>query len=236
MTKNTAPICEVFSSLQGEGQHIGWPSIFVRFWGCNLRCRFDGTECDTPYAVYKEFDKAVTKTPQDVMKEIINNHNATNIVFTGGEPLMYQEFIIELMELLIEKDNNYTAEIETNGTIPLEGRTITHYINLFTISQKLKVSNQPENYEKKRINHNALKTFPQHKSYFKFVIRNKEDLKEIREFKQKYPHMLVYLMPEGRTQEELQKTMKKVAEICIKENYYYSPREHIQIWNNKRGV
>lgn len=235
MIEQKAPIVEIFSSLQGEGQHIGWPSVFLRFWGCNLRCRFDGVECDTPYAVHTEYDKAVHKTPMEVMKEILLLA-PTNIVFTGGEPLLYQDFIIELMMLLKNKDSNYTAEVETNGTIALKGKKIINAINLFTVSQKLKSSNQPNTNEKTRINHQALQTFPHNKSYFKFVITKKEDLEELSEFRRKHPKMKIYLMPEGRTREEIMNHMKEIAELCIKNNYRYSPREHILIWSNTRGV
>lgn len=31
-------ISEIFSSFQGEGLYIGKPTIFVRFFGCNLKC------------------------------------------------------------------------------------------------------------------------------------------------------------------------------------------------------
>jgi 7-carboxy-7-deazaguanine synthase len=234
--KLTVPVVELFSSLQMEGKHIGWPSVFVRIFGCNLRCRFDGVECDTPYAVHTEFDKAKSMNALEVMKEIVSKHSATNIVFTGGEPLLYQPFLEELMDMLLQRNPDYTFEVETNGTQPLKGRKIKILTNLFTISQKLGSSNQPESHERNRINNLALESFPVNKSYFKFVITNKQDIKEVRNFKQKYPNLEIYLMPEGRTQEEVLKHMKDIAELCIKHNYKYSPREHILIWSNKRGV
>jgi len=43
----TAFVDEVFSSVQGEGPRIGERHIFVRFQGCNIRCRY----CDTPAAI-----------------------------------------------------------------------------------------------------------------------------------------------------------------------------------------
>ena len=41
-------ITEVFHSLQGEADSVGWPTVFVRLTGCPLRCRY----CDTEYAFY----------------------------------------------------------------------------------------------------------------------------------------------------------------------------------------
>src|SRR5271157_4199795 len=42
-------IAEIFRSLQGEGRLTGVESVFVRFSGCNLRCRY----CDTRYASWE---------------------------------------------------------------------------------------------------------------------------------------------------------------------------------------
>lgn len=42
----TAPIAEIFCSVQGEGLYAGQRQVFLRFAGCNLSCRY----CDEPAA------------------------------------------------------------------------------------------------------------------------------------------------------------------------------------------
>ena len=34
------PVVEIFDSIEGEGKRTGYMSTFIRFAGCNLRCRF----------------------------------------------------------------------------------------------------------------------------------------------------------------------------------------------------
>ncbi len=45
-----AKISEIFSSIQGEGLYLGKRHIFVRFFGCNMRCAY----CDTMPSIYEE--------------------------------------------------------------------------------------------------------------------------------------------------------------------------------------
>lgn len=230
-----APIVEVFQSMQGEGKNIGRPSIFVRFWNCNLRCRFKGKECDTPYAVNKDKDKTKMLDEQQLV-DLIQDFKTKHIIFTGGEPTLYQSYIEAVMRILHSISIAYTAEVETNGTIPLQ-LEFSKCIDLFNISVKLKSSNQlNERYDKLRINHNALVSFPNGRTYFKFVISSDNDIKEILSLTKKYPYYLVYLMPEGITREDIIKHSPEVVNICIKYGFIFSPREHIIIWDKKRGV
>lgn len=39
-------LSEIFASVQGEGRFTGMPTIFVRFFGCNLKC--DGFRTEVP--------------------------------------------------------------------------------------------------------------------------------------------------------------------------------------------
>ena len=227
-----APISEIFTSIQGEGFGIGMPSVFIRFWGCNLRCRFNGKECDTPYSVF-DFEKNSLMKDVSYVVDKIKNSGVNHIVYTGGEPLIYQDFIIEVMKKL----TSFTCEIETNGTIPIRDEdTFDKIVSWFNISVKLKSSNQEnKSYDKKRIFYPALNTFPISKSYFKFVYNNKNDLDEILELKKRY-NLPIYLMPEGIDRAAIIKHSEEVVELCIKHNFRFSPREHIMIWDKKRGI
>jgi len=232
-----ALISEIFQSIQGEGKNIGTPSVFIRFWGCNLRCQFRGKECDTPYAVITDKDKAITMTPEEVANSILKYKQLSHIVWTGGEPMLYQDFIIEVMYRLVRRaPYTYTAEIETNGTIPIKGILDT-CIDYYTLSVKLKSSNQPnKSYDKLRVNKKAIASFPPQKTSFKFVVSSEKDLKEILQISDTNPDIDVYLMPEGRVRDEILEHAIDVADLCIKYNFKYSPREHILLWSDRRGV
>ena len=229
-----APIVEIFETIQGEGKSIGTPSIFVRFYGCNLRCQFKGIECDTPYAVYREQDKSIMMTPLEVANKI-KSLNPKHIVWTGGEPMLYQDFIYEVMTDIYPE---YTAEVETNTTIPLKLTTI-QVIDQFNMSVKLGSSQQTTvSHELLRYNPDAIKTYPSSKSYFKFVISYAEkDLMEIQHIIHRdFPQFEIYLMPEGYRRDQLIENSIEVVELCVKYGYKFSPREHIIIWDYKRGV
>jgi organic radical activating enzyme len=226
------PIAETFLSIQAEGKSIGKPSIFVRVWGCNLRCRFNGEACDTPYAVITEKDNAKMMNMPELLSNIRTYEPIKHIVWTGGEPMLYQEFIGQSMRLLFNE--GYTSEIETNGTIFCEPLTRVA-IDQFNISPKLKSSNQEEGYGNKRINDKILDTYPIDKSNFKFVVNSIDDIAEILTLHSRHNKLPIYLMPQGMTREEIIKNAPYVVELCLKRNFNYSPREHIIIWDKSRG-
>ena len=232
---NNIPIAEIFLSVQGEGKNTGKPSIFIRVWGCNLRCRFNGQNCDTPYAVITEKDSAKFTTQDDLITKIKEYQPIKHLVITGGEPMLYQEIIGETMRQLYKEDKDYTSEMETNGTIFCQPLTRVA-IDQFNISLKLKSSNQEDGYDNKRINYDNIKSYPSYKSKFKFVVNNATDIEEILAIHNDFPDIPVYLMPQGITRDEIISNSLPVIGICLKYNFIYSPREHIIIFNNKRGV
>lgn len=101
---------EIFLSIQGESVSSGFPTIFIRFTGCNLRCSY----CDTTYA----YEDGVEMSPIKVFEKVKELHYK-RVCITGGEPLL-QKDLQELLVLL----KTYTVTIETNGSISVEGMTL----------------------------------------------------------------------------------------------------------------
>lgn len=98
---------EIFYSIQGESSYAGYPCVFVRLTGCNLRC----TYCDTAYA----YADGQTITV-DALLEQIAAYPCRLVEITGGEPLL-QEETPRLIKKLLDRGN--TVLLETNGTIDL---------------------------------------------------------------------------------------------------------------------
>jgi len=87
---------EIFFSIQEEGIQVGVPIIFLRFFGCNLRCAW----CDSMYAVEGDDYKDV-KVNDWIQK--IESLNCNNICITGKEPLLQQGVLIGLVDILIQR-------------------------------------------------------------------------------------------------------------------------------------
>ncbi len=100
-------IIEIYKSIQGESLFSGWPCIFIRTAGCNLRCSY----CDTKYA-YKDGKEISVKT----LLPKIKKYKAKLVEITGGEPLLQKDLILLIKELL---RNKYKVLIETNGSLDI---------------------------------------------------------------------------------------------------------------------
>jgi organic radical activating enzyme len=98
----------VFTSVQGEGLHIGQPSLFVRFPGCNLQC----DHCDTRYSW--DAGEAFTSTLEEAV-EAVSRATVQSLVITGGEPLLYPDAVRTLAWAALSRRMSVT--VETNGTI-----------------------------------------------------------------------------------------------------------------------
>ena len=98
-------ICEIFSSIQGEGLTMGAPTVFVRAVGCNLRCSW----CDTGYS----FAGGTEMSVDEILEEV---GDCFRVCFTGGEPML-QPDAVELIERLVSK--GIQVVLETNGSVDL---------------------------------------------------------------------------------------------------------------------
>ena len=106
-------VTEIFHSLQGEADAVGWPTVFVRLTGCPLRCGY----CDTAYAFHG--GRVIEQT--DVLDEVAS-YDTDHVCVTGGEPLA-QPGCIPLLTALC--DAGHAVSIETSGALdvaPVDAR------------------------------------------------------------------------------------------------------------------
>jgi len=101
-------ISEIFYSISGESRYSGYPFVFLRLAGCNLKCKW----CDTKYSSKIENQYTVAK-----IMEIIQSYKINKILITGGEPLL-QKDICHLFNVLLKY--NYLIMLETNGSVSIK--------------------------------------------------------------------------------------------------------------------
>jgi 7-carboxy-7-deazaguanine synthase len=98
-------ITEIFHSLQGEADAVGWRTVFVRLTGCPLRCVW----CDTEYSFHGGDWHAI----DDILAEVAS-YGAKHVCVTGGEPLAQKRCLILLRKLC---DVGYEVSLETSGAL-----------------------------------------------------------------------------------------------------------------------
>jgi len=222
-------IAEIFYSVQGEGSLVGVPSVFVRTSGCNLRCSW----CDTPYTSWNPQGDDLTL--DEILAQVAGFEPARHVVLTGGEP-MIAPGIMELAARLRERGLHIT--IETAGTVFAEIAC-----DLMSISPKLSNSTPdgPFRAQHERLRHQpeVLRRLMAHCDYqLKFVLADENDLAEAQAViaETAAPPGNVILMPEGITAETLNQRGAWIVEICKRYGYRFSPRLHVHLYGNKRGV
>jgi len=100
-------VTEVFLSIQGEADAVGWPTVFVRLTGCPLRCQY----CDTEYAFYG----GEWRELQDILTQVAS-FNVQHVCVTGGEPLA-QKGCVALLAALC--DAGLKVSLETSGAMDI---------------------------------------------------------------------------------------------------------------------
>ncbi len=126
---------EIFNSIQGESSYSGYPTIFIRFTGCKLRCSY----CDTSYAFYE----GKTMNIEEILRKV-ESYNSNYVCLTGGEPLEQKNIDILIDELLERKKK---ISIETNGNIVVKdiNKKVKIVMDVKTPSSKMSKMNKLEN-------------------------------------------------------------------------------------------
>ena len=207
----------------------GVPSVFVRTSGCNLRC----TWCDTPYTSWQP--EGEERSLESIVEEV-NGYGAAHVVITGGEPMIAPQ-VAELTRILTQH-----ITIETAGTVDAGVRC-----DLMSISPKLANSTPRDReggrwaaqHERLRYQPDVLKGLIGRYPYqLKFVVAEPSDVAEVRGVVTAIgaSKERVLLMPEGIEPGVLAERGRWLAEICKRDGFRFSPRMHIELWGNRRGV
>lgn len=233
---NYLEIAEMFANtIQGEGIYTGMPATFLRMQHCTQNCRW----CDTtevwrygnPYTFNELFDLFEEYELIDLFRK------GQHLVLTGGSPIKQQKKLIPFLAAFVQ---NYGfkpfIEIENECTL-LPDPALSYYIDCWNNSPKLENSG---NIRVLRFQPKILQYLSQKRnSWFKFVITNEKDWKEIEEdflIPGNIRKDQIILMPQGETRKELEKNKEKVLHIAIRENVRFSTRMHVDLWDKKTGV
>ena len=258
MTNKFIPMVEMFYSLQGEVS--GAPSIFVRSALCCFQCRGfgckviapDGAEvigCDTVKSTSTKFKSLWTyyedymSLVKDIQKlrnpNMIKHNRFEEIVWTGGEPLLWWNTEIMQNTLAYFVSRGHKITIETNASLDIEFFREYQKQFQFSMSVKLEHSGEPK---EKRINIETITKIIENcpSSYLKFVINPEtwdSDVLEIREILDAVPYYItVYLMPLGGNRKQLEENTRFVFEKAAQCGFNYCDRYHIRSYDTKEAV
>jgi len=140
----SAPVLEVFASIQGEGAYMGQLQSFVRLRGCPLRCRW----CDTPGSWElastagvrvatpdgpERHDQWATPFQVACWVASVEPDEPRPVSLTGGEPLLWPDFLIAFKSML----GGRALHLETAGGHPATLERVLDAVDHVSLDLKL---------------------------------------------------------------------------------------------------
>jgi 7-carboxy-7-deazaguanine synthase len=140
-----ANLVEIFSSVQGEGPHVGCSTLFVRFAACDLRCRW----CDSPHT-WKAGPVCRIEDPARGERERANPVPLAEVVaaaealdlarhrfvsLTGGEPLLQPDAVGAIAAAL--RGRGPRILLETHGLARAALERVVDAIDVVSMDWKL---------------------------------------------------------------------------------------------------
>ena len=229
-------VMEIYRSVQGEGLLMGVSTTFVRFFACNLRCRW----CDTKYSWSLREGGTYQEMTAARVRDAVNELGARHVVLTGGEPCL-QGDLPELARLLARDGLHVT--VETAATIFPEA-ALPH-VALWSLSPKLPSAGQ--GYLRPAIIERFLAELPRDRVQWKFVVRDDADEDALRALLSSHPRfqkeqLPILLQPESSSAAAdypaaLEKLVGRIATPFWAEYHVrVLPQLHFLIWGSRRLV
>src|SRR3989338_2525852 len=202
-----AKISEIFKSIQGEGIYQGQEQIFVRFFGCNLNCRF----CDTKLSFFQEV------ALEELLSQVNSFGNCHSLSLTGGEPLLQIGFLSALAKEL--KHKGQLIYLETNGVLPGHLAKIIEYVDIVAMDFKLPSSTGQKSFW---VEHKEFLKIAKDKEVFiKAVVGKDTSIEDIKTslaiIKEEAENTPFILQPENPFEEELENKLENFKKLCQKD-------------------
>lgn len=228
-------ISEIFGPvIQGEGMHIGVPTVFVRTGGCDYRCSW----CDTMYAVDKKFSGEWRSMSDDEVCQAIQLQSWSPILVTlsGGNPALFDfSSVIERMHVC-----GYSFTIETQGSVP---RSWFSRLDSMTISPKPPSSGMKTDYTKLS---ECMDFLPPNKLSLKIVVGDDDDYQYAHHVAHLFPLVRTFLQVCNPTPNEggdlaamLLEKLRWLADRVLADKWHSAtvlPQLHVLMYGNKRGI
>jgi 7-carboxy-7-deazaguanine synthase len=211
-------LLESFKSINGEGMYQGFPTLFLRFVGCNLRCSY----CDTTYS----YNGGEEKTAEEIMRMVVES-GFPRVTITGGEPLLQGNEMYQLCNSLLRC--GIKIEVETNGSLDI---TELPYNSQLCVTMDWKLPGSGMMNEM----HTANLQYLEKKDVLKFVCGSREDLDMARHVLQTHkPKCNIFFSPVfGKIEPS------EIVEYLLEKKMYdcrVQIQSHKVIWDPaKRGV
>jgi 7-carboxy-7-deazaguanine synthase len=135
-------VVEIYRSIQGESTYAGWPCVFVRLAGCDIRCGY----CDEEHALSRDVGESLSLGEIEARIERLE----TNLVeLTGGEPLL-QEATPELVRRLLDRGSQVLIETGGHRDISVLDPRASAIVDVKTPGSGMARRNDPENLNRLR--------------------------------------------------------------------------------------
>ncbi|HSQ58994.1 MAG TPA: 7-carboxy-7-deazaguanine synthase QueE [Acidobacteriota bacterium] len=165
---------EIFLSVQGEGLHVGERTVFLRFYGCPLRCVW----CDQPEALaHTGVGRFETMSAEEVRDRLAGFPAVRRLCLTGGEPVIAAK--ASLLWLLEERRAaGWWSSIETSGARVVE--ELLDAVDFWTVAPKGRsaATFEGDPVEAQLPTLRRYAALPAERRQFKFVIQGREDVED----------------------------------------------------------